>query len=60
MSTISQTLEIHSLYITSNSASLNGGATLFLTTFTLVLFQVASLSTHVHASILSFLLTSSL
>jgi len=44
----------------SISASLKGGATLFLTTFIFTLFQVVSLSSQVQESILSFLLISSL
>ena len=38
MSRISPTLEIPLPYMMSNSANLNGGATLFFTTLTLVLF----------------------
>jgi hypothetical protein len=60
MSRISQILDIPSLKSTSISASLKGGAILFLTTLTFTLFPVVSLSSHDPDSIFSFLLISSL
>jgi predicted outer membrane repeat protein len=55
MSKISHTLDIHSLNISSNSVSLNGGAILFLTTLIFTLFHVASFKSQDQVSILSFL-----
>jgi hypothetical protein len=60
ISSISPVLEIHSLYITSKVASLNGGNILFFITFTVVSFQVISLSIPTQDSIFHFLLISSL
>jgi hypothetical protein len=57
-SIISQTFDIHSLYIISKLASLNGGAILFFITFAFVKFQLTSFSIHTHFSIFALLLTS--
>ena len=50
-------LEIPFPYTISNSASLNGGATLFLTTFTLVLFPTTSPSCFIASILLMSILT---
>jgi hypothetical protein len=57
---ISHTFEIPSAKRISISASLKGGAILFLTTFTFTLFPVASFQSRVVLSIFSFFLISSL
>jgi len=57
-SIISQTLEIHSLYIISTTASLKGAAILFFITFTVVSFQTTSFLSPAPVSIFAFLLIS--